>query len=64
MKRSARRRLYVLQNAMGLCLLLVSGLILWPAHRAAAHIDRDCTAVLLTTSLGIYLLTTKKLVIG
>lgn len=63
MRRTTRRRLYVQQRAMGLCLLLVSGLLLWLAYCGATPLDRDCTAVLLTAPLGAYLLTTKKLVI-
>lgn len=63
MGRRTLRRLYIQQRAMGLCLLAISGLMLWLASSGTTPEQRDATALLFTIPLGLYLLTTKHLVI-
>lgn len=63
MGRGTLRRLYIQQRAMGLCLLAISGLMLWLASSGTTPEQRDATALLFTIPLGLYLLTTKHLVI-
>lgn len=63
MGRKTLRRLYIQQRAMGLCLLAISGLMLWLASSGTTPEQRDATALLFTIPLGLYLLTTKHLVI-
>lgn len=63
MGRGTLRRLYIQQRAMGLCLLAISGLMLWLASSGTTPEQRDGTALLLTVPLGLYLLTTKHHVI-
>lgn len=62
MRRTDKRRLYIQQRAMGLGLLLVSGLLLRLAYTGTTATDRDATAVLLTIPLGLYLLFTKEII--
>lgn len=61
MRRADQRRLYRQQRAMGMCLLLVSIPLLWLACSGSTPAERDCTGLLLTVPLGLYLLTTKQL---
>lgn len=58
-----KRRLYVQQKAMGACLLLLCGLLIWLACTGTTTADNDGTAVLLLFPLALYLLTTRKIVI-
>lgn len=61
MRRAVKHRLYRQQRAIGAVFLLVSLLALWMAYTGETPAERDCTALLLTAPLGLYLLTTRKL---
>lgn len=56
MDRNARRRLLIIQRAMGLLLLLISGVVLVIAAHGETPADRDCTALLLLVPLSLMLL--------
>ena len=58
-----KKRLHATQRAMGAGLLLVSVLMLCMAYHGATLIDHDCTAVLLTLPLALYLIFAKENII-
>lgn len=57
MRRAVKHRLYRQQRAIGAVFLLA----LWMAYTGETPAERDCSALLLTAPLGLYLLTTRKL---
>ena len=62
MERS-KKRLHATQRALGAGLLLVSVLMLCMAYHGETPIDHDCTAVLLTLPLALYLIFAKEIII-
>ena len=58
-----RRKLFARQKLMGVAFLLATVGIFWLASTGATLEDRDCTAILFTLPLGLYLLFTRHIVI-
>ena len=58
-----RRKLFIGQKLMGLCLLAISAVLVWMALGGVTVEERDITAVLLFLPLGLYLIFSKQILI-
>lgn len=63
MKKSVYKRLIIRQKLFGILFLIISAFIIFMASTGVTVEDRDCTPILFTIPLGLYLIFTKHVVI-
>lgn len=59
-----RQEMLIKQKLIGVLMLLITAVIVWLACSGKTPEDKDATAILLTLPLGIFLLFSRRVVIG
>lgn len=62
-KRRYRIKKLIQQKLMGLAFIAISIFCLWMASNGNTVQERDCTALILTVPVGLYLLFSRKIVV-